>query len=155
MSEIQIKEGVIEEQLLIHGSYASNTMGSSMRPLLRQHKDVVIILPPEGELKPYDVALYRRGGKYVLHRVLSVKDDHYIIRGDNTFALERVPKECVIGVMTEYNRGGKHHSVTEVGYRIYARFWHFIYPIRYVWHALYQLLRRAYHKIFKRGSAEK
>ena len=150
MSEIQIKEGVIEEQLLLHGSYASNTVGCSMRPLLRQHKDVVIILPPEGELKPYDVALYRRCGKYVLHRVLRVKDDHYVIRGDNTFFLERVPKSEVIGIMTEYNRGGKRHSVTEAGYKFYARFWHFIYPIRFVWHKLFDFARRVYRKIFKR-----
>ena len=150
MSEIQIKEGVIEEQLLLHGSYASNTVGTSMRPLLRQHKDVVIILPLDGELKPYDVALYRRSGKYVLHRVLRVMDDHYVIRGDNTFFLERIPKTDVIGIMTEYNRGGKRHSVTEAGYKFYARFWHFIYPIRFVWNKLFNFARRVYRKLFKR-----
>ena len=150
MSELLQREGVIEEQLAIYGTYASNTVGTSMRPLLRQHKDVVIILPPEGELKPYDVALYRRSGKYVLHRVLRVMEDHYVIRGDNTYFLERIPKTDVIGVMTEFNRGGKRHSVTETGYKIYARVWHFIYPLRFVFNKLYSFMYRVYCKLFKR-----
>lgn len=148
MSELNCNVGVIEEQLDTHGVYASNTVGASMRPLLRNHQDMVIIYKPEGELKRYDVALYRVGTKYVLHRVLLVKDDFYLIRGDNTFVMEKVPKSAVIGVMTEFNRGGKRHSVNEPFFRFYAWFWHFIYPIRFVWHKVRGFLGRVYRGLF-------
>ncbi len=133
----------VEEELLTEGVYASNTVGSSMRPLLRHHRDMVIITPPEGEIKKYDVVLYRRAGDvYTLHRVICVKDDHFVIRGDNTYIREFVPKDKIIGVMQSYNRGGKHHSVTEFGYKFYSRFWNFIYPLRFV---MYKLLRPIWH----------
>ena len=36
-----------------------------------------------GRLKKYDVPLYKKGDSYVLHRVMEVLPDSYIIRGDN------------------------------------------------------------------------
>ena len=106
-----------------------------MRPLFKTHRDVVVISSPKGELRKYDVALYPRwDGRCVLHRVVGVKDDVYLIRGDNTYKLERVPKSRVIGVMTAFNRKGKQYDLSEFSYRFYSRFWNFIYPIRYlVW----------------------
>ena len=122
---------LIEEELETHGTYASVTKGVSMRPLFKTDRDMVIISPPKGELRKYDVALYRDGtGKYILHRVIRVEKDHYIIRGDNTYVREVVAKSRVIGVLTEFNRKGKHHTVNDFSYRFYARFWNFIYPLR-------------------------
>ena len=89
----------IEKELEEFGFYASNTLGVSMRPLFKTHRDMVIIKRPEEELKKYDVALYVCRGKYILHRVIAVLDDVYIIRGDNTYRKERVPKQSVIGVL--------------------------------------------------------
>ena len=86
---------------------AYTTKGRSMEPLFHQGRDIVIISPPNGRLKPMDVALYRRGKAYVLHRVIEVTEDGYLIRGDNTYALERVPEEAVIGVLTGFKRKGK------------------------------------------------
>ena len=108
MSDIGYPEGIVERELREHGVYASNTVGYSMSPLLRHHKDVVIIEPPTGILKKYDVALYPDGkGNYILHRVIAVRDGEYIIRGDNTFVKEHVPHSAVVGVLVAYNRGGK------------------------------------------------
>jgi len=116
------------------------TRGVSMEPMLRQNRDLVVIRVPASRLKKYDVALYRRGDAHVLHRVVAVRDDHYLIRGDNTYALERVPDAAVIGVLTGFQRKGRQHDVTEPGYRLYARFWHAIYPLR---RGLAALRRRA------------
>ncbi len=119
-----------EEILARDGVLVYRTRGVSMRPMLRQNRDLVEIRVPGERLKPYDVALYRRGRDYVLHRVIEVREDGYIIRGDNTYGPEEVPDSAVIGVLTGFVRKGKKHSVDEAGYRCYARFWHAIYPLR-------------------------
>ena len=106
------------------------TRGLSMEPMLRQNRDLVIIRVPDSRLKKYDVALYKRGKNYVLHRVIKVKPDHYLIRGDNTYTLEAVPDAAVIGVLTGFQRKDKQHDVAEWGYRCYAHVWQAIYPLR-------------------------
>lgn len=112
------------------GCLVYKTCGVSMEPMLKQDRDLVVIRVPSSRLRKYDVALYRRGKDYVLHRVIGVKAGHYLIRGDNTYAIETVPDEAVIGVLTGFQRKGKQHDVTERGYRLYARFWQAVYPLR-------------------------
>ena len=145
----------IESELESHGIYASNTMGVSMRPLFKTHRDMVILKKPEGELKKYDVALYRVREKYILHRVIAVREHEYIIRGDNTFKKEHIPKEAVIGVLIAFNRCGKRHEVTELGYKIYSRVWHYIYPLRVLYNFAYRVLAKIYRTLFKRRKQNK
>ena len=98
--------------------------------MLRQNRDLVIIQVPVSRLKKYDVALYRRGKDYVLHRVIGVEGDHYLIRGDNTYAVEHVPDSAVIGVLTGFVRKGRQYSASDRHYLRYARLWNAIYPLR-------------------------
>lgn len=148
---IESARSLIEEELGRHGVYASTTRGVSMRPLFRTGRDMVIIKPPIGELKKYDVVLYRDGkGKYILHRIISVKDTYYVIRGDNTYVREHVDKTRIIGVLTEFNRDGKHHFVTERGYRLYSRLWNFLYLPRAAVYYVLRTAKRALRKIFKK-----
>lgn len=127
-----------EELLARDGVLVYKTRGVSMEPMLRQNRDLVTIRVPASRLKKYDVALYKRGDSYVLHRVIGVADDHYLIRGDNTYTVETVPDSAIIGVLTAFKRRGKAHDVTERGYRLYVRFWNAIYPLR----ALFMRCRR-------------
>ena len=136
-----------EDLLREDGRLVYKTKGTSMEPMLRQNRDLVIIEVPFSCLQKYDVALYKRGESYVLHRVIGVEDGYYRIRGDNTYAVERVPFGNVIGVLTAFNRKGKQHTVTERGYRFYAQFWNAIYPLRAVWRKLRTLLVRAAKKL--------
>ena len=123
----------IEQMLERDGVIVSKTRGVSMRPMLKQNRDLVTVRKFEGRLKKYDVPLYRRKtGGYVLHRIIGLKDDCYIIRGDNTFKKEYVPDSEVLGVLTEFKRKGRDHSVDSAGYKLYARFWNLIYPLRWV-----------------------
>lgn len=131
-----------DDLLLREGRLVYRTKGTSMEPMLRQNRDLVIIEPPVSVLKKYDVALYRRGGQYVLHRVIGVKDGVYRIRGDNTFVVERVPFGQVIGVLTSFRRKDRLHTVSERGYRFYVRFWNAIYPLRAVWFRFVRGLKR-------------
>ena len=148
---IESQRCFIEDELERHGVYASTTRGVSMRPLFRTGRDMVIISRPEGEQKKYDVVLYRDGkGKYILHRIISVKDTHYVIRGDNTYVREYVDKSRIIGVLTEFNRKGKRHAVTEAGYRFYSRLWNFLYLPRAAAYYTLRTAKRALRKIFKK-----
>ncbi len=119
-----------EELLARDGCLVYKTRGVSMEPMLRQNRDTVIIRVPVCRLKKYDVALYRRGENYVLHRVMEDKGDHYLIRGDNTFSLEKVPDSAVIGVLTGFRRKGRQYDVSDRPYLLYVRFWDVIYPLR-------------------------
>lgn len=150
MSEITVGTTGIEESLATHGVYASTTRGISMEPLFRTHRDVVIIERPKGDLKKYDVALYRVKDRYIMHRVIKVKADEYLIRGDNTFYTEHVPKDKILGVLVEFNRKGKHHSVKERSFVAYSRFWNLIYPIRFLWNLFIRGLKKIYRSLFKR-----
>ena len=155
MSELVLKEGNIEKILESDGVYASVTSGTSMRPLFKTHRDMVILKRVDAPLKKYDVALYRIGNKYILHRVIGVDRERrvYIIRGDNTYAKEYIPEDNIIAVLAAFNRRGKRHEVTERGYRVYYVLWNFIYPVRYLVHGALAVARRLFRKIFKKKSA--
>ena len=121
-----------------------------MRPLFKTHRDAVMIAPPSRELRKYDVVLYTYGdGRYILHRIIGFKGDVCLIRGDNTYKLERVPKERIIGIAVAFNRNGKRYDMTEVSYKFYSRVWNFIYPIRYLAVMARRVLSKIKHKIFK------
>ena len=73
-----------EEELIRKEKIIYPNVGSSMMPLIRQGKDVMIITRPASwkeycgdtvvKLKRLDVPLYKRdNGTYVLHRVLKVR----------------------------------------------------------------------------------
>lgn len=129
-----------EDILQKDGKLVYRTKGRSMEPMLRQDRDLVIIEVPSSRLQKYDVALYKRGDMYVLHRVIGQGEGYYRIRGDNTYAVERVSFESVIGVLTAFQRKGKTHEVSEPGYRFYARLWNAIYPLRALWIKMKRLL---------------
>ena len=152
MNENKPTDNEVESALDSFGVYSSTTRGPSMRPLFRTHKDIVIITKPNKPIRRYDVVLYRgdRTGKYILHRVIKVKDGHYVIRGDNTFENELVGVNEIIGVLSEFIRGGKHRTVNSVGYRFYSVAWTFIYPLRFVAHKITSFLKAIYRMIFRR-----
>ena len=125
-----------EELLTRDGKLTYRTKGVSMEPMLRQDRDLISVTVPSARLKRFDVALYKRNGSDVLHRVIRLKDGAYLIRGDNTYRTETVPFENVYGVLAGFVRKGREHSVTEKGYRAYVRVWNAIYPLRWLLHQL-------------------
>jgi len=113
----------LAELLRESGEYVTTVCGVSMWPMLRYKQDAILIHPLSGELKRFDVAVYKRDEKYVVHRVLSVQENFYIIRGDNCLAKEVVPKQNVVGVVTGFWRFGRFIDVSNIFYRVYARVW--------------------------------
>lgn len=105
--------------------------GISMLPMLRQGIDSVVLSPLPEKLKKYDLPLYQRpDGKYILHRVVEVGDT-YTCLGDNQYTKEYgVEHQWMIGLVTEFYRGEKYHSVNEFGYKLYCRGWYFYKRLR-------------------------
>ena len=137
-----------ELELSENGVFVSNTIGHSMEPFLSHHRDVVVIVRPERELRRLDVVLYpSREGYYILHRIIAVRGDTLVIRGDNTYVKEYVPRSAVIGVLESYTRDGKHGEISSFGFRLYSGFWTFIYPLRALSRKLRIGLSRLYRKI--------
>ena len=136
-----------EELLARDGYLVYRTRGVSMEPMLRQNRDLVVIRVPASRLKKYDVALYRRGDAHVLHRVVAVRDDHYLVRGDNTYALETVPEAAVVGVLSAFTRKGRRHSAAEWPFRAYGRLWCALYPLRHAAVALRRLAGKALRRL--------
>ena len=133
----------IEDVIKAQGFYASTTVGVSMKPMLRNRRDTIVIKPKTERLKKYDVPLYKRGDDYVLHRVIKVLPDGYIIRGDNCIDKEYVTDDMLLGVLAEFYRNPKDISKVSddsnksepvnmdgFGYKAYVRFWHYTYWIR-------------------------
>ncbi len=120
------------------GKLVYKTKGRSMKPMLRENRDLVIIEKPVRRLRRYDVALYRRGPAYILHRVIRVRDQDYAIRGDNTYRMETgITDADVVGVLTSFVRDGMEYAVTDFSYRFYVLIWCALYPLRFAaYHAL-------------------
>ncbi len=142
----------LETNLAETGMHVSTTAGYSMYPMLRNRRDrIVLNAIGDKTLKKYDLPLYKLpSGKYVLHRILKVCDGYYIIRGDNTYVLEKVPFDWVLGYVTEFYRGNRHVLSASKGYRLYIVIWRWIYPIRYVFVHAKRFAARVYRKLFKR-----
>ena len=126
------ESGAFEQTLQTEGVLFYRIEGVSMQPMLRQKRDAVVIRLPQGRLKKLDVALYRRAsGKYVMHRVVRVLPDGYVIRGDNCFFDETdITDREIIGVLTAFVRKGREREADDRLYRLYAHLWVASYPLR-------------------------
>lgn len=132
-----MSKSTFEEELKEKGVLVYTNVGTSMRPLIRQGKDVMIISSLDHlgrNLRKMDVPLYKReSGQYVLHRIIKINKDGYVIRGDNTYSNEYgVTDSQVLGVLTGVIRNGKEISVNSFGYKVYSYFWLYTYYIRKV-----------------------
>lgn len=128
-----------EQQLLHEGQLVTVLHGVSMWPMIRCRKDPVLIRPLK-DVRPTtacigDVVVFRLPDRYVVHRVIRVDADHYVIRGDNCLGVEIVPHSEVVGIVTQWWRNGKEHSVSDRGYRMYVALWMAVHP-------LYRFLKR-------------
>ncbi len=147
------KISTFEEELNSAGYLVYTNCGDSMMPLLRQNRDLLHIRKSEGRCKKYDVPLYRReSGQYVLHRILKVRKDDYVICGDNRYQREYgIDDSHIIGVLEGITRDGKYIPVTDKKYRIYVHVWCDFFYVRagILW--IRQKIYRGLLKLRKRG----
>lgn len=138
-----------EEQLEKNGKLIYTNRGDSMMPLIKQGRDLLIIEPVHGRLKKYDVPLYKRdSGQYVLHRIIEVRKNDYVICGDNRWLKEYgIRDRHIIGVLTAVVRNGREISVNDRNYKLYVHLWCDLFPVRaFIVHIISKLKRMAKKK---------
>ena len=122
-----------EDILEKDGYLVYTNVGTSMLPLLHERRDIIEIRckDPKARCNRYDAVLYKRGDKYILHRVLKVRPNDYVIAGDhNTFKEYGITDDMILGVMTRVIRDGKSIYPTDWRYKLYCHLWVDFYPIR-------------------------
>jgi hypothetical protein len=112
--------------------------GNSMLPFLIDGKTEVF-LERKCQLKRYDICLFQYNDKFVLHRLIGVKKDKFIYRGDNSYGLEYVSKDNIYACVYQYITNGKTIKTNKICYKLKVRCF-----------MAYKGLKRVVRKILKR-----
>ena len=110
--------------------------GSSMLPFIRGGKDLVVLEKAGEVLRADDIVLFhvgpREGGRYVMHRILSIDGDAIDIQGDGVPEThEHVRRSQVIARAVEILRDGKRRvDPYGPGQRRLVHFWQWLRPVR-------------------------
>lgn len=108
--------------------------GRSMYPMLRFETDKVLVIKSKGPYKKNQVVLYPGNDeKFILHRIIKIKNDKYIIRGDNnTFKEYGITDEMIIGVLQGFYRDKRYIDCDKnIGYKWYVFLWTHTFALRW------------------------
>ena len=134
---------LIQEKLDAGHSVRFSPSGISMRPMLREGVDSVLLSPLPEKLKKYDLPLYRRSdGKYILHRIVRAGETYTCV-GDNQFEFETgLYHTQMIAVVSAFYRNGREVLTSNILYQLYCRFWHYTRLPRHIYRWGISRLRR-------------
>lgn len=128
--------------------------GNSMYPMLKNKGQAVVIKKKENRLEKMDVAFYiRQNGSYVLHRVVEVNKDGYVMCGDSQFVYENVKEEQVVGVMTHFYRNKNLVTADDEYKRVVQKFYDrkLLRKIRVKSFLFIERVKRKLKRILKKG----
>lgn len=149
--EVELDElmPLIQEKLNMGAEVELPSSGNSMYPLFRHRQDSFRLSRTENAPEKYDMVLYRRdNGTYVLHRIVGVGPEGYILRGDNQFDSEYpVRADQIIAVVSSFSRSGKQVCCGDFGYWLYTRLWVSTAALRHGAAALKKSAGRALRKV--------
>lgn len=133
-----------------NGEFRMYPKGTSMLPLIRQKKDSVVLVRPVKLLKN-DIVFYKRdNGQYILHRILEVQKDGYVLCGDNQFVKEYgIRDHHVIGVVKAIWRENKYITLLNKKYRLYVWFICTCFPMRSTYLRMENLFEKVKWKLRK------
>ncbi len=100
--------------------------GSSMRPIVKNLRDAVILTSYKGNAEIGDVILYKReSGSFVLHRIVDKKEDgSFVLMGDFQLVREEgIMESQIIASLSGYIRKDKAIFCSSKKYQRYSRFW--------------------------------
>ena len=110
--------------------------GYSMLPFIRGGKDLVVLEKAGDDLKADDIVLFHvgpaDGGRYVMHRILSMNGDAVDIMGDGVpKAHEHVHRNQILAKAVQIIRGGKRPvDPYAPGQLRLVHFWQRLLPVR-------------------------
>ncbi len=147
-----------EEVLEREGKLVAFNSGVSMLPLLRQGRDLMVIVKKGGErCKKYDAVLYKSGGRYVMHRVIKVRENDYVIVGDNCRIFEYgITDDDILGILVAVVRDGKRElKMDSLTCRGYAHLWCDLFPLRAFLIRIRELVRAVLRRLKRLFDREK
>ena len=118
--------GNIEQCLQELGYAVVPVRGTSMWPLLKEGKTRVQVEAKEGkQVRKGDIVLYRRkDGTLVLHRIIKVEEDTFLVCGDHQWKWdEKVQEEQILAIAQGFFKNGNYIDEKTWWYRLYKRFW--------------------------------
>ena len=122
--EIAINEifPIIKEVVASGGEFELYPKGTSMLPLIREREDAVILISPDF-IEKGDIVFYQRDdGKFVLHRVIKIKNDIFTMCGDNQFVLEKgIRKNQIFAKVKSIKRDGVTFDKDNETYKKYIK----------------------------------
>lgn len=116
-------EPIITEKLKSGATVTIQPKGTSMLPLIVQGKDEVVLKTPTKNLKKYDIIFYKRpSGQFVLHRIIKVRKNDFVLCGDNQTDYEYgITPNMVLAVAVEIIKNSKSVSVNDKEYLRYCK----------------------------------
>lgn len=145
----------IEEILASKGELIYYSEGTSMWPLLKKGRDVLIIKStgPKTVLKKDDIVLYRKNeGHYILHRIYRVrKDGTLVLNGDHNWYREYdVKQDDVVGILIKIERRKKIIDLaTDWKYHCYVKLYVHPFYLRAFFLLLLAIPKMLFHKLKK------
>lgn len=121
-----IEKTNIEKYIEENGSFIATPVGTSMWPMLRNRRDCVYLEKYEGNLKKYDIPIYKRSdGSQVMHRCLEVcPDGTYAMCGDHQCQKEYgIRPDQIFAVARGFYHDNKYISCDNKLYKFYCRVW--------------------------------
>lgn len=119
--------------ILDQGSrYKLTVTGTSMVPFLRHRKDVVLLEPWDGAVRPGEILFYlTAAGRPLLHRLhKQLADGTLVLCGDHLTCLETVHPEQVWARVCQVERNGRTIAADAPLWRWTSRLWIGLFPIR-------------------------
>ena len=122
--------------------------GFSMRPFLEDGRDKALLTKPVTIKKGDAVLAEVTPGHYVLHRIISIKGENVVLRGDGNIEVERCSLADIKGFAIGFYRKGrtKLDRTNGLKWRVYSLVWTTLFPLRRYLLAFY---RRIWLKMFK------
>lgn len=100
--------------------------GHSMRPLLREDRDIVVLQRCDvSQLQRGDIVLFRYRGQHILHRILHVEADRFVLGGDGNY---RTRESCSSGeiiarAVQVIRRSGRTVNCDSARWRLQSGLW--------------------------------
>ena len=122
--------------------------GFSMRPFLEDGRDKALLTKPVTIKKGDAVLAEVTPGHYVLHRIISIKGENVVLRGDGNIGVERCSLADIKGFAIGFYRKGrtKLDRTNGLKWRVYSLVWTTLFPLR---RYLLAFSRRIWLKMFK------
>ncbi len=118
---------IIEEHLNLGKTVSIKVKGNSMLPFFIDDKTLVD-LKKDNSYKKYDVVLAKYHNKYVLHRIIKIKDDKITLRGDGNLSKEIIGLNNIYGKVISFKTNNK--SIKNYKFKVIT--WNLLRPIRKV-----------------------